>query len=155
MQTHVIEAARFNRSVCLVSILRCILFPRRHKTTEGRGFRQRRSTPFSYRDRCLLDPRVDPPNTRVVASQTRLVAPQADLCRRRVVSFPACAPLNTPRHRVVTPVVTSLSSSPMPSWGIPHVVCVGSQFRKVRATYFEKTCKLIDVEKEWTGPWGC
>ena len=44
----------------------------------------------------------------------------------RVVSFPACTPLNTLRHHAVPPVVMSLSSSLMPTSSIPHVVCTRS-----------------------------
>ena len=52
------------------------------KTTEGRTIRHCRSSPFSQRERCLLDPVVIPPNTRLVASQTRLDRSRTNLCRR-------------------------------------------------------------------------
>ena len=42
------------------------------KTIEGRTNRPNCSSPFSEQDRCVLDPLVNPKNTLLVASQTRL-----------------------------------------------------------------------------------
>ena len=49
---------------------------------EGCTIRQDPSSSFSERDRCGLDPRVDPSNTLLVASQTRHDGSRADLGRR-------------------------------------------------------------------------
>ena len=55
----------------------------------GSPFQQCQSTPFCYRERCAFDTLVDPANTGVVASQTRLDGPQTDLGRRPCRDFSA------------------------------------------------------------------
>ena len=52
------------------------------KSTEGGTIRPCQSSPFPQRERCALDPVVDPWNTLLMASQTRLDGPQTYLCRR-------------------------------------------------------------------------
>ena len=122
---HVMEAARFNRSVCLVLIVRSIVFPRRHKTTEGRW--------SVNANRPCFDIGVDAFSTPASTLQTPASWPprpaswplRPTCVAGRVVSFLVCTPLNTPRHHAVTPVVTSLSSSPMPSSALPVLVFFG------------------------------
>ena len=131
----------------LVLFLISILFPRRHKITESPGFRQRQKTPVSITGSMPSRPPRHPRSTVVVASQTRLVAPRLDLCRRpcRVISglYPTqhhLKPCRDPFRDVLVVVSDAVV-------GLPHVVGVGSHFRKARAICFEKTCDLIDVEK--------
>ena len=70
--TIILEVAIFNATF----IARCM------KITEGGLIRPGRSSLFSERERCVLDPLVVHPNPVVMASQTRLDGSRADLCRR-------------------------------------------------------------------------
>ena len=93
-------------------------FPRRHKTTEGRW--------SVNANRPCFDIGVDAFSTPASTLQTPASWPLRPTCvAGRVVSFLVCTPLNTPRHHAVTPVVTSLSSSPMPSSALPVLVFFG------------------------------
>ena len=71
-----------------VSFLADVIVYTVHRITEGGTIQPHHSSPFSYRERYLLDPVIDPENTRLVASQTRLQGSRTDLCRRscRVIS---------------------------------------------------------------------
>ena len=55
------------------------------KITEGGTFRQAGSLPFQQSERCLLDPLVNPRNTVVMASQTRLDGSQPNSYRQSFV----------------------------------------------------------------------
>ena len=76
------------RVILLVSILADVIIFNTNTITEDGTTRPHRSSPFSYRERCLLDPVINPVNTLLVASQTRLDGSRTDLCRRpcRVIS---------------------------------------------------------------------
>ena len=90
-----------------------------------------------------------PPNTRLVASQTRLHPSQTDLCRRpcRVISGPFS--FNTARRLcrdTCRDVLNIVSDALM---GMSDVVCVDCGFWKGRAyilkavcLYFANTCKM-------------
>ena len=115
-----------------------------NKTTEGAQFRPCQSSPFRKWDRCVATPSSTPkaPSSWPPRPASTILRPTC--VADRVAPFQACSPSTPLGDRVVTPIMTSGTSSPMSSMAVTEGGGVGWGFRKGRVYILKRKCLYFE-----------